>query len=56
VLPLMERLGFFRMGVPDYAYMAVALALMGLFITYIILAYSVWRPKQMRLEEMENNT
>jgi len=43
VLPLMERLGFFRLGTPDYAYVTIAMVLMGMFITYIVLAYTKWK-------------
>jgi hypothetical protein len=56
VRPLMERLGFFHMFIPDYAYVTLALVLMALFITYIVLAYTIWRgPKLMKLKPLNNN-
>jgi hypothetical protein len=51
VLPLMERLGYYRLGTPDYAYVTIAMVLMGLFIAYIVLAYTKWRsPGLMKLK------
>jgi hypothetical protein len=54
VLPLMERLGYFRLGTPDYAYVTIAMVLMGMFITYIALAYTKWKsPGLMKIKPIE---
>jgi hypothetical protein len=51
VMPLLEKLGLYKLDVPDYAYVTLALVLMGLFITDIVLAYTIWRgPKVMKLK------
>jgi len=42
VLPLMDRLGFFHMNIPDYAYVILAVGLMALFIVYIAMVFSRW--------------
>ncbi len=55
VVAMLEKLGLYRLDVPDYAYLTVALVLMGLFITYIVLAYTIWRPKAMKLKPLTNN-
>jgi len=52
VMPLMEKLGLFHMNTPDWGYMTLALVLMGLFIGYIVLAFTIWKkPKGMVLKQ-----
>jgi hypothetical protein len=44
--PVLERLGFTRIGTPEWAYVALAVALMGLFLAYTVCAYTRWRKHQ----------
>jgi hypothetical protein len=55
-VPLLEKLGLFKLDIPDYAYVTLALVLMGLFIAYIVLAYTIWRkPEMMKLKPLKDN-
>jgi len=42
VTPILERIGWAHIGTPDYAYVSLAMALMCLFLAYIILAFIRW--------------
>lgn len=54
LVPALEKAGLYRMDTPDYAYVTLALVLMVLFISYIVLAYTIWRkPKMMELKPVK---
>ena len=45
VTPLLSRIGLAREGMPDYAYLSLALVLMALALTYVVLVFVRWYHK-----------
>jgi hypothetical protein len=46
VVPMLERIGLYSTNRPDWAYVTLAMVLMGTFLTYIILAFVKWRRRR----------